>query len=154
LGACGWSRIAKEIPGRTARQVRERWKNYLAPELNTGPWTEAENALLSKLVAQYGSQWSRMARYFANRTDISLKNHWVLLKRREVRQMQQVALAIVRQQQLEEVDNGGQRDLEVSTSEVSDETVGEVEDETCGLLLNNLTLDFEFQMEWDALYSC
>jgi hypothetical protein len=77
-----WGMIANQIPNRTARQVRERWVNYLNPRVNTEPWTIAEEDNLRCLHAQFGSQWSKMVPFFANRTDIALKNHFQLIQRR------------------------------------------------------------------------
>ena len=37
-----WEEIAKQIPGRTNKKVRERWLNELDPTIKKGPWTEEE----------------------------------------------------------------------------------------------------------------
>ena len=35
---------------RTAKQVRERWINYIDPSINRGEWTSSEDELLVRLV--------------------------------------------------------------------------------------------------------
>jgi hypothetical protein len=77
-----WAEIAQQIPNRTARQIRERWLNYLSPTVNTGSWTPEEEILLQNLVAQHGPKWSKLVAHFANRTDIAIKNHWIMMERR------------------------------------------------------------------------
>jgi len=34
-----WSKIAKNVPGRTDSQCRERYVNALNPDLKLSPWT-------------------------------------------------------------------------------------------------------------------
>lgn len=80
-GPTGWHRIVPLIPSRTARQCRERWKNYLAPNVNHDPWTPEEDRLLEEKVQQFGQSWSKIVAFFPNRTDVIIKNRYALLKR-------------------------------------------------------------------------
>jgi hypothetical protein len=80
-GLGDWSGVAIAIPNRTARQIRERYKNYLAPDVNQTPWTASENDLLGRLVGELGPSWSRLVTFFENRTDVAIKNHYNLLRR-------------------------------------------------------------------------
>lgn len=84
-GLKNWKNVSRNMKGRTARQCRERWKNYLTPNLKHGPWTEAEDDLLVELVKEHGTHWAKIASHFDNRTDINLKNRWLLLQRSLVR---------------------------------------------------------------------
>jgi hypothetical protein len=86
-----WSSIAAMIPHRTARQVRERWVNYLQPGVNNGPWSSQEDELLIRLVAHGGPKWSHIVSCFQNRTDVSLKNRYILLQRRDRRMVKKAA---------------------------------------------------------------
>jgi hypothetical protein len=61
--------------------------NYLAPELNTRPWTPAEDALLKEKYTVHGSRWVTIAKFFTNRTDGMVKNRFLMLQRNE-RKMQ------------------------------------------------------------------
>lgn len=75
-GSNNWRFVAELMPGRSARQCRDRWKNYLAPGIKNGPWTPEEDQLLEEKYRELGSQWSRIAKCFPNRTDINIKNRW------------------------------------------------------------------------------
>ena len=85
-GQQAWSLIAECVPNRTARQCRERYKNYLSPDICTSKWTKEEDDLLKSLIEKYGPVWSKIATFFVNRTDVFLKNKWVNIKRREKRE--------------------------------------------------------------------
>ena len=79
MGTSNWKNIAQRMPNRSARQCRERWKNYLSPGLQIGVWSEEEDRLLEKLRNEMGPQWSIMTKFFPGRTDINIKNHWATL---------------------------------------------------------------------------
>ena len=81
-GTDNWSAIEKEMPGRNVRQCRERYKHYLSPEISQRPWTAEEDELLLAKVNEYGSRWVTISKFFNNRTDINVKNRWVVLMRR------------------------------------------------------------------------
>ncbi|OHT03450.1 hypothetical protein TRFO_06697 [Tritrichomonas foetus] len=76
-----WNKIAAAMEGRNTRQCRERWRHYLSPEVSTQPFTEAEDALLQEKYNEFGHQWKKIASFFTNRTDITVKNRWLFLNR-------------------------------------------------------------------------
>lgn len=80
-GTKSWGRVSNEMRRRTSRQCRERWKNYLDPDVKNGPWAVEEDELLRDYVIQYGTQWAKIAGFFEHRTDTNVKNRWVLLQR-------------------------------------------------------------------------
>jgi hypothetical protein len=71
-----WNRIAAEVPGRTAKQCRDRWIDQLNPFINHGDWTEEEDQLLIEQRQLWGNKWAKIARNFPNRTDNQIKNRW------------------------------------------------------------------------------
>ncbi|KAK8863959.1 hypothetical protein M9Y10_011653 [Tritrichomonas musculus] len=75
-----FKKIATFMPGRTPRQVRERYKNYLSPEVNNGPWSRDEDALLCQKYMELGPKWSKIADFFPSRSDINVKNRWTSIK--------------------------------------------------------------------------
>lgn len=81
-GTRNWNYVAQFLPQRSGKQVRERYVNYLKPDVSKRPWTSEEEKLLIRLVKTNGNKWSTNATYFENRTDISLKNHWVNICRK------------------------------------------------------------------------
>jgi hypothetical protein len=82
LGTGSWSVIAACLSGRNARQCRERWRNYLAPNIDNGPWTQAEEELLIVKHAELGAAWKQISAFFPFRTDINIKSRWHQIQRR------------------------------------------------------------------------
>jgi hypothetical protein len=80
-GPCKWRLAADQLSGRTARQCRERWINYLSPDVSSAPWTAAEDGLLRAKVTELGPIWCRIARSFVGRTDVCLKHRYLKLAR-------------------------------------------------------------------------
>lgn len=75
-GCKKWEMIATEMPGRTGRQCRDRYRNYLVPGYFNGQWTQEEDDLLSARYQEMGPQWSKMTLFFPGRSANSLKNRW------------------------------------------------------------------------------
>ena len=86
-----WAKIAQMMPGRNTRQCRERWRHYLSPDVTNRPFSELEDALLHQKYRELGNQWKLMATFFPGRTDIAVKNRWLLLHRRRMRKQQEEA---------------------------------------------------------------
>lgn len=80
-----WSIIAKKmtITYRNQRQCKERWFNYLSPNINNTPLTREEDEKLEDLYAKYGAKWVQIAKYFPSRTDINIRSRWLVLQRRK-----------------------------------------------------------------------
>ncbi|KAL6366227.1 hypothetical protein LRP88_00072 [Fusarium phalaenopsidis] len=72
-----WNCIAQEIGSRTARQCRERHKNFLEPNLNKKDITPEEGARIEQLVEEMGKNWADVARRLGSRrTGNAVKNWW------------------------------------------------------------------------------
>jgi hypothetical protein len=92
FGEHDWYAISLRMPGRTARQCKERWANYLSPSLNTAAWTPEEDNLLLAKQREHGSRWALIAKFFPNRTDGMVKNRYNRILRRQTR-VREVQLA-------------------------------------------------------------
>lgn len=68
-----WGKVAEQMPGRTAKQCRERWTNYLDPTLIKTPFTPTEDEILLHLQAQMGNKWAAIARQINGRTENAVK---------------------------------------------------------------------------------
>jgi hypothetical protein len=79
-GTNDWSLIASSVTGRTARQCRERWNKYLAPDPNLSPWTLDEDALLQQKVQELGTKWTLIKTFLHDRTDMQCRNRWHTLQ--------------------------------------------------------------------------
>ncbi|CAD8135201.1 unnamed protein product [Paramecium pentaurelia] len=62
-----WVQIAKKIPNRTSKQVRERYVNNLNPEINQEPFTDAEDNRIVEGYMNYGSQWCKISKMLQGR---------------------------------------------------------------------------------------
>lgn len=71
-----WELVAQKLYGRTARQCRDRWLNYLSPNVRKSPWTVEEDKLLIDKINELGTHWSSIAKYFDGRSDNHIKNRW------------------------------------------------------------------------------
>lgn len=71
-----WDQIALSLPGRTGRQCRDRFHNYLNPSLTNGPWTREEDRLLQQKVCEIGQHWNKIAKFFRGRSTNNIKNRW------------------------------------------------------------------------------
>jgi hypothetical protein len=76
-----WCRIASLMGTRNARQCRERYKNYLTPNLQVGGWAPAEDDLLQQKFAEYGAKWNKISKFFVNRSPNALRNRSMMLTR-------------------------------------------------------------------------
>ncbi|KAH0788933.1 Myb-like DNA-binding domain containing protein [Histomonas meleagridis] len=66
---------------RNPRQCRERWNNYVNPDLRKDPWTPEEDKILEEKYAEIGPKWNKLARFLSNRSDNSIRNRWMMISR-------------------------------------------------------------------------
>lgn len=64
------------VNGRTGRECRERYKNYLSPKVKKDEWTREEDILLEEKVKECGLRWDKISQFFKGRTALDLKNRW------------------------------------------------------------------------------
>jgi hypothetical protein len=75
-GSHSWVACAQYVPGRTSKQCRERWCNFLDPDMSLAPWTTEEDLALTNLHKNYGNQWARISEVMRNRSANAVKNRW------------------------------------------------------------------------------
>ena len=80
-GMSRWSSIAQHVPGRSGKQCRDRWFNFLEPNSRKGGWTEDEDRILETLVKQFQSQWSRIALRMPGRSESAVCKRWKTLRK-------------------------------------------------------------------------
>lgn len=81
-GVRGWRKIAKEVPGRTEAQCRERWSSALRGDIKTCEWTDEEDKILLEALETYGpGKWSKVCTLLSGRTPAACKiRHRTLTK--------------------------------------------------------------------------
>lgn len=76
FGPKNWRLIASMIPGRSQRQCRDRYMNYLSPSFSRSQWTDEEDNLLAEKYILYGPKWTQIRQFFPYRTANDIKNHF------------------------------------------------------------------------------
>ena len=71
-----WENYKFLLPNRTERRCKERFFNYLSPQLNKNDWTKEEDKLLKRKVFEYGYKWVKIVPFFSNRSASNIKNRW------------------------------------------------------------------------------
>ena len=81
-----WAWIASQMPNRNPRQCRERWANYLNPNLHKGEWTQEEDNIILEKKNVHGQKWSIIASYLNGRSGNDVRNRWLMLMRHSQKQ--------------------------------------------------------------------
>lgn len=76
-----WEELSKRIPGRSAKQCRERWQFRLHPDVNKAPFQPWEDELIIDERVNLGNRWTQIATKLPGRTSCSVKNRWYTVLR-------------------------------------------------------------------------
>ncbi|GAA5814369.1 hypothetical protein MFLAVUS_007864 [Mucor flavus] len=77
FGEGQWSKIgAVYLPQRSPRRIANEWTSVA--KVSSGPWTEAEDALLLKGFEEFGSAWTKIANHYLPwRSRVQLRSHYL-----------------------------------------------------------------------------
>lgn len=84
-GTHSWMKIAKYFKNKTPKQCRDRWNNYVNPDIKRTAWTKEEDKQLLDYYSQIGPQWTVMMPYFGNRTPGDIRFRYLKLNRHEMK---------------------------------------------------------------------
>jgi hypothetical protein len=76
MGTTSWEAVSRFMPTRTARQCRDRYKNYLVDDLVCDAWSPEEDALIVKKFQEIGPKWVEIAKLLNGRSGNHVKNRW------------------------------------------------------------------------------
>eukprot|EP00584_Thalassiosira_punctigera_P008170 CAMPEP_0172545370 /NCGR_PEP_ID=MMETSP1067-20121228/15302_1 /TAXON_ID=265564 ORGANISM="Thalassiosira punctigera, Strain Tpunct2005C2" /NCGR_SAMPLE_ID=MMETSP1067 /ASSEMBLY_ACC=CAM_ASM_000444 /LENGTH=390 /DNA_ID=CAMNT_0013332091 /DNA_START=38 /DNA_END=1210 /DNA_ORIENTATION=- len=73
-----WSGLALRLPGRTSKQIRDRWTNYLDPALNRQPFSLKDDMILWNAYKELGNRWVEIGikKFGSKRSENQIKNRW------------------------------------------------------------------------------
>lgn len=82
-----WRTISLDMVGRTPRQCRERYMNYLDPRLVKSEWTREEDNLILNEYNKIGNRWQRISEMLCGRSASSVRNRIVFLLKLEKKKL-------------------------------------------------------------------
>ena len=85
-----WPAIATNMPGRNARQCKERWLCYLNPTINRELWTQEEVDKLIKMEEMFPNRWAHIVTCFPNSTALNVRNKFIFLQRKRAREIKRL----------------------------------------------------------------
>ena len=73
-----WADLSPQLPGRTGKQIRDRWVNYLNPAINHMPFTCHDDMMLWNGHSRYGKRWVEISTkvFHSTRSENHIKNRW------------------------------------------------------------------------------
>jgi hypothetical protein len=124
-----WTQIADSMPGFRARQLRERWCNYLSPNLNTANWTEEDDRRLMELYTDMGPKWGLIGAAMGNRAPPDIKNRFQLIhsrRQREIKAEQRRRRRAAKRSKVPSVNAPNYGDIEPKKEDNSDVHSGDI----------------------------
>jgi len=87
-----WKEIAKSLNAKcgkekTAKQCRERYRNYVNPKICKSAWRPLEKLLFTILHQIYGNCWKDITLYLKERSDVAIKNYFYHIIRKITKQV-------------------------------------------------------------------
>lgn len=69
-----WEEISKLMKTKSDRQCKDRYNNYLDPNINKAPFNREEDKLLIDKYNEMGSKWKKIKSFFPDRSEVQVRN--------------------------------------------------------------------------------
>jgi hypothetical protein len=69
-----WREIANQLPGRSGKQCRDRWRNVLDPSLKRSKWTKEEDGVVLEAHQRLGNSWTAIQQMLPRRTQLQIRD--------------------------------------------------------------------------------
>jgi hypothetical protein len=76
LGITDWNIISTFLIDRTPKNCRDRYINFLKPNIIQNPWNPEEEDLFLRLILKFGKRWTHISSFMNHRSPGNLKNRW------------------------------------------------------------------------------
>eukprot|EP01017_Pseudomicrothorax_dubius_P010235 TRINITY_DN13627_c0_g3_i2.p1 TRINITY_DN13627_c0_g3~~TRINITY_DN13627_c0_g3_i2.p1 ORF type:complete len:104 (+),score=12.71 TRINITY_DN13627_c0_g3_i2:66-377(+) len=70
-----WALIAHHLNGRSGKQVRDRYLNYLKAGISNY-FSSEDDTIIKELYTKFGSKWKEMTKYIKGRSENMIKNRF------------------------------------------------------------------------------
>mmetsp|Transcript_26592 Transcript_26592/g.39513 ORF Transcript_26592/g.39513 Transcript_26592/m.39513 type:complete len:444 (+) Transcript_26592:120-1451(+) len=79
-----WNDVVRHFPNRSRKQCRERWLEYLNPDIDNSEFTPFEDQLILQFQEKLGNKWKEISEQMMEkkRTATQVKVRWHFLKRK------------------------------------------------------------------------
>ena len=81
-----WTEVAKRMPGRSAKQCRERWTYHLSKPVTERVWTDKQDKIILMAVIKYKHRFEQIVKAklptLQGLTALAIKNRWKCLQSR------------------------------------------------------------------------
>lgn len=116
IGQYNWKYISTRVPGRSAKQCRERWIGKLNPDNTRDKWSADEDNLLISLHGIFGNQWTEISKSMKGRSMIAVKNRWHCLVKKEYHRVEKEIQALEQEYNkfAEEQSKNSEKELEIN----------------------------------------
>ena len=89
-----WEEISRLMKTKSDRQCKDRYNNYLDPNINKTPFNEDEDKLLIDKYNEIGSKWKKIKGFFPNRSEVQVRNRCQKLLRSKEKERKKSGISI------------------------------------------------------------